>query len=71
MAPILAQASMAPAAALLHERRRRLHDLCGADDAELHSIITDVWSGRADRYSEIRSEATKRRPRIEMSYIGG
>jgi cyclic pyranopterin phosphate synthase len=43
----------------------------GADDAELHSIITDVWSGRTDRYSEIRSKATKRRPKIEMSYIGG
>ncbi len=43
----------------------------GADDAELHSIITDVWSGRADRYSEVRSDATRRRPKIEMSYIGG
>lgn len=43
----------------------------GADDAELHSIVTDVWSGRTDRYSEVRSETTKRRPRIEMSYIGG
>ncbi len=43
----------------------------GADDAELHAIITDVWSRRTDRYSEIRSEATKRRPKIEMSYIGG
>ena len=43
----------------------------GADDAELHAIITDVWSARTDRYSDIRSEATKRRPRIEMSYIGG
>ena len=43
----------------------------GADDAELHAIITDVWSARSDRYSEIRSEATKRRPKIEMSYIGG
>ena len=43
----------------------------GADDVELHAIVTDVWSGRTDRYSEIRSEATKRRPKIEMSYIGG
>ena len=43
----------------------------GADDAELHAIITDVWSARSDRYSEIRSEGTKRRRRIEMSYIGG
>ena len=43
----------------------------GVDDAELAEIISGVWTGRADRYSEVRSEATKRRPRIEMSYIGG
>ncbi len=43
----------------------------GADDDELHAIITDVWSSRTDRYSDIRSEATNRRPKIEMSYIGG
>jgi hypothetical protein len=30
-----------------------------------------VWRGRSDRYSEIRSAATVRLPKVEMSYIGG
>lgn len=42
----------------------------GADDVELKHIINDLWSNRSDRYSEVRSAASKRR-RIEMSYIGG
>ncbi len=43
----------------------------GADDRELSRLISEVWGARTDRYSEIRSEATTRRRRIEMSYIGG
>jgi cyclic pyranopterin phosphate synthase len=34
-------------------------------------VIADIWRGRTDRYSEIRTEATARAPKIEMSYIGG
>lgn len=49
--------------------RRLLRE--GADDAELKALVTEVWSGRADRYSEIRSEATVGLPKVEMSYIGG
>jgi cyclic pyranopterin phosphate synthase len=41
------------------------------DDAELATVIGDIWRGRDDRYSEIRTEATARAPKIEMSYIGG
>ena len=41
------------------------------DDAELETVIGDIWRGRSDRYSEIRTEATARAPKIEMSYIGG
>jgi cyclic pyranopterin phosphate synthase len=41
------------------------------DDAELATVIGDIWRGRGDRYSEIRTEATARAPKIEMSYIGG
>jgi len=41
------------------------------DDAELETVIGDIWRGRTDRYSEIRTEATARAPKIEMSYIGG
>jgi len=43
----------------------------GADDDEISAALGKVWGKRADRYSEIRTEATARRPKIEMSYIGG
>jgi cyclic pyranopterin phosphate synthase len=38
-------------------------------------VVAKVWSEREDRYSEVRTDATaqpgNRRPKIEMSYIGG
>jgi cyclic pyranopterin phosphate synthase len=43
----------------------------GADDAALRELIGRVWAARADRYSELRSEATARLPKVEMSRIGG
>ncbi|HEX8153099.1 MAG TPA: GTP 3',8-cyclase MoaA [Thermoanaerobaculia bacterium] len=43
----------------------------GATDAELSAAIASVWRVRADRYSEIRSEATRELPKVEMSKIGG
>jgi cyclic pyranopterin phosphate synthase len=43
----------------------------GATDAELAGAIRAVWRVRADRYSELRSEATANRPRIEMFAMGG
>ena len=43
----------------------------GATDDELHDAIAAVWVRRADRYSEIRTERTSERTRVEMSYIGG
>ena len=43
----------------------------GATDEELEAAIAAVWTKRTDRYSEIRTEKTAERPRIEMSYIGG
>jgi len=43
----------------------------GASDEAIGARIREVWGLRADRYSELRSEATTDRPRIEMSYIGG
>ena len=44
----------------------------GESDAQLRQRIVDVWSPRADRYSQLRHAATERpRKRIEMSYIGG
>ena len=41
------------------------------DDTGLETVIGDIWRGRTDRYSEVRTEATARAPKIEMSYIGG
>jgi cyclic pyranopterin phosphate synthase len=43
----------------------------GASDEELRNEIAAVWQRRADRYSEIRTEATSRERKVEMSYIGG
>jgi cyclic pyranopterin phosphate synthase len=42
-----------------------------ASDAEIAAKIYAIWSARTDRYSEIRTEATTRRPKVEMSHIGG
>jgi cyclic pyranopterin phosphate synthase len=43
----------------------------GASDAELAQIISAVWRARGDRYSELRSSATRGRPKTEMSLLGG
>jgi cyclic pyranopterin phosphate synthase len=42
----------------------------GASDADLRAEIARIWGERADRYSELRSEAT-RGGRLEMYQIGG
>ena len=52
------------------------HDLkeplrAGASDSELRELVTGIWQGRSDRYSEERAEMTEDVQRIEMSYIGG
>ncbi|MFL5926381.1 MAG: GTP 3',8-cyclase MoaA [Gaiellaceae bacterium] len=43
----------------------------GASDEELESALRAVWSGRGDRYSDLRSQATAGLRKVEMSYIGG
>ncbi|MFO1415648.1 MAG: GTP 3',8-cyclase MoaA [Burkholderiales bacterium] len=43
----------------------------GCDDEALRRAIVAVWRQRSDRYSEIRTAATARAPKVEMSYIGG
>ncbi len=55
---------------------RRGHDLRtplreGASDAELAHLLRMHWRARGDRYSELRTAATAREPKIEMSAIGG
>jgi GTP 3',8-cyclase len=47
----------------------------GASDEEISAAIGLIWQGRADRYSELRSQspasAPADAPRVEMHYIGG
>ena len=43
----------------------------GATDEAIRNEIAAVWQRRDDRYSEIRTEATSRERKVEMSYIGG
>lgn len=40
-------------------------------DEQISAAIAAVWTGRNDRYSEIRASATAPQRKIEMSYIGG
>ena len=54
----------------------RGHDLralvrSGASDERLAEEVGRIWRRRSDRYSELRSAATRELPRVEMSYIGG
>ena len=44
----------------------------GADDSDLADFVRGIWSGRADRYSELRTEqAGGTVAKVEMSYVGG
>ena len=58
----------APGGVSLRDRLR-----AGAGDDELLEVITGIWRGRKDRYSEERTENTpmSSRRRIEMYQIGG
>ncbi len=52
------------------------HDLkqplrSGISDGELRHLIRGVWTRRSDRYSELRTDETAARDRIEMYRIGG
>ena len=46
----------------------------GATDEELAELIRQIWSGRQDRYSELRAnlrQASGDHTKVEMYYIGG
>jgi cyclic pyranopterin phosphate synthase len=52
------------------------HDLrpvlrSGSTDSELTDALRAIWSGRSDRYSELRTLDTVDLPKVEMSFIGG
>jgi len=43
----------------------------GASDPEIALQLRSIWTGRADRYSEVRGALSACQPKVEMSYIGG
>ncbi|MEX1287561.1 MAG: GTP 3',8-cyclase MoaA [Acidimicrobiia bacterium] len=43
----------------------------GITDEELETMVVGVWTGRTDRYSELRTAGTAGWEKVEMSYIGG
>lgn len=43
----------------------------GASDEEVLTALSNVWTARTDRYSEIRSEETRQQRKVEMYHIGG
>ena len=52
------------------------HDVRGivrsdATDADLTDALRVIWTGRSDRYSELRTLETVDLPKVEMSFIGG
>jgi cyclic pyranopterin phosphate synthase len=52
------------------------HDLrallrAGVTDAGLADALRAIWTGRDDRYSELRTLETVDLPKVEMSFIGG
>ncbi len=52
------------------------HDLrglirSGASDPDLTEALRVIWTGRDDRYSELRTLETVDLPKVEMSFIGG
>ncbi len=52
-----------------HDFRELLRS--GASDEEIQERAKKIWAVRGDRYSEIRTENTRKRIKVEMSYIGG
>ena len=43
----------------------------GESDDEVAARVRSVWAARTDRYSELRSAATERLPKVEMFALGG
>jgi GTP 3',8-cyclase len=61
-----------------HGRDLRALLRSGGSDDDLRQVLGDAWSGRSDRYSDLRTAHTTNlpdpvteMPRAEMSYLGG
>ena len=57
-----------------HDLRHLLRE-ANASDAQIAGALAEIWSGRADRYSELRSAGAPQQGggarKVEMHYIGG
>lgn len=58
-----------PFASQGHDLRSLLRG--GASDDEIAERLTTIWTGRTNRYSELRTAETRPLPKVEMSRIGG
>jgi cyclic pyranopterin phosphate synthase len=55
-----------------HDLRGLLRGAEPVSDSQLASAVAGVWTGREDRYSQLRGTAAAgAEPRVEMHYIGG
>ena len=54
-----------------HDLRALLRGEAALTDSQLEAAIGHIWRARDDRYSELRTAATAKMPKVEMSYIGG
>ena len=52
-----------------HDFRALLRE--GASDVQIATFLRQVWRGRRDRYSEMRTLATTPLRKVEMSHVGG
>ena len=52
-----------------HDIRAILRE--GGGEPEVRELVDRVWRARVDRYSELRTEATSKLPRVEMFAMGG
>jgi cyclic pyranopterin phosphate synthase len=43
----------------------------GGGEAEVRDLVDRTWRARVDRYSELRTEATTKLPKVEMFAMGG
>lgn len=48
-----------------------LRDVLARGEDEVAAHVAELWSKRADRYSEVRSEASTSRKHVEMYLVGG
>jgi cyclic pyranopterin phosphate synthase len=58
---------------LFATRGRDLRGLLRSDatDEDIRAVIDGVWSGRTDRYSQLRATTARGAAPAEMSYLGG